>query len=203
MKSIAIVDYGAGNLRSIQKAFEYLGFNAEITSDAKKVVESDGIILPGVGAFHIAMERLISLGMDKAIHEAVNLNKPLLGICLGMQLLFEKGYEVKECSGLGLMKGSVKKIEGDLKIPHMGWNKLNIDKNCSLLKGIEEGSYVYFVHSFYADLEDNTNLNASTYYGSCLPAMVSSGNTFGVQFHPEKSGKTGLAMLKNFGELIV
>lgn len=203
MGSIAIIDYGTGNLRSIQKALEYLGFSVEITGDRKTIAGSDGIILPGVGAFPPAMEKLVSSGIDKTIYESVKLNKPILGICLGMQLLFETGYEVKKCEGLGLLKGSVKKIKGNLKVPHMGWNKLNIDKGSPLFKDIEEGSYVYFVHSFYAEPEERRNLIASTYYGSSLTAAVCEGNIFGVQFHPEKSGKIGLGILKNFGEMIV
>jgi imidazole glycerol-phosphate synthase subunit HisH len=203
MGSIAIIDYGIGNLRSIQKALEYLGFSAEITGDRKTITVSDGIILPGVGAFPTAMEKLVSSGIDKTIYESVKLDKPILGICLGMQLLFQTGYEVKKCEGLGLLKGSVKKIKGNLKVPHMGWNKLNIDKGSPLFKDIEEGSYVYFVHSFYAELKERRNLIASTYYGSSLTAAVCEGKIFGVQFHPEKSGEIGLTMLKNFGEMIV
>lgn len=203
MGSIAIIDYGIGNLRSIQKALEYLGFSADITGDRKTIAGSDGIILPGVGAFPTAMEKLVSSGIDKTLYESVKLGKPILGICLGMQLLFETGYEVKKCEGLGLLKGSVKKIKVRLKVPHMGWNKLNIDKGSPLFKDIEEGSYVYFVHSFYAELEERRNLIASTYYGSSLTAAVCEGKIFGVQFHPEKSGEIGLTMLKNFGEMIV
>lgn len=199
---IKIIDYGVGNLRSVQKAFEYLGYEAEITSDPDEAVEGSGIIIPGVGAFPDAMDNLKKRNMDKALQETVRLNKPVLGICLGMQLLFEKGYEVRECQGLGFIEGSIKRLESGVKIPHMGWNSLNINRECQLLKGVGEGSYVYFVHSFYAEVKDENNLNASTFYGTNLPAIVSSNNVFGIQFHPEKSGDVGMLILKNFGELI-
>ena len=199
---IAIVDYGVGNLRSVQKAFEYLGYEAVVTSDAKEVLNSEGIILPGVGAFPDAMENLRARGLDEVLKKASEINTPILGICLGMQLLFDIGHEIKECAGLGLIKGNIKRLEGKVKIPHMGWNDLKIDRECPLLEGVEEGSYVYFVHSFYADVENNESLNASTFYGQKVPAIVSNENVFGIQFHPEKSGNTGLRILRNFGELI-
>jgi imidazole glycerol phosphate synthase, glutamine amidotransferase subunit len=190
-----------GNLRSVQKALESIGEEAIITSDKEQIEKSEGVILPGVGAFPDAMENLKSKGLDEALKYAVSQNKPVLGICLGMQLLFTEGEEVKQCEGLGLIQGKIKKLYGDVKIPHMGWNSLKIDKKCALLEGIDEGSYVYFVHSFYAEMASKEDLNATTFYGIDVPAIVSSGNLFGAQFHPEKSGDLGIQMLKNFAKL--
>lgn len=200
---IAIVDYGMGNLRSVHKALEYLGIEAFITSDNKKVIESDGIILPGVGAFPDAMKCLNETGLADTLKAAVEKGKPLLGICLGMQLLFEESYEVKYSKGLGFMNGAIRKFEVDLKIPHMGWNSLNIEKNSNILRDVKNGSYVYFVHSFYADIKEENILEASTTYGIKVPAVVGKGNVYGAQFHPEKSGEPGMKILKNFGELVV
>lgn len=199
---ISIVDYGVGNLRSVQKAFESLGFEAEITGDIKRINESKAIILPGVGAFPDAIHELRKTGIYDAVIEAAQCGKPILGICLGMQLLFEYGYEIEKCEGLALIKGSVKKLEGEIKIPHMGWNNIRTIKDCAILKGIADDSYVYFVHSFYAEVIDELDLNSVTDYGSEIPAIVSNGNIYGTQFHPEKSGKVGMKILKNFGELI-
>lgn len=200
---ISIIDYGMGNLRSVQKAFESIGIKAVVTSDKDTILNSRGIILPGVGAFPDAMDNLRKMSLDKVIRKAALDKKiPMLGICLGMQLLFEKGYEVRECEGLGLIKGTIKKIEASVKIPHMGWNNINIKKPCKILEGIESGTYYYFVHSFYADAENEENVNATAYYGMDVTAAVSSGNIYGTQFHPEKSGDVGIRILKNFGELI-
>ena len=195
---IAIIDYGVGNLRSVQKAFEFLGHSVVISSDPKEISDSDAIVLPGVGAFPDAMESLKDKGLDIALVQAENDGKPILGICLGMQLLFDKGYEIRECDGLGFIKGSIRKLQSDVKIPHMGWNDIRKDNDCALLKGIEEGSYVYFVHSFHAELKDESNLNASTIYGGKVPAIVSKNNVFGIQFHPEKSSRAGFRLLRNF-----
>lgn len=200
---IAIVDYGMGNLRSVQKALEYLDIDAFITSNGKEVMNSDGIILPGVGAFPDAMKCLSETGLDGILKEAVENGKPLLGICLGMQLLFEDSFEVRYCKGLGFMKGSIRKFEVDFKIPHMGWNNLFIEKESVLLRDVEPNSYAYFVHSYYADVKEEEILNASTMYGIKVPAVVSKGNVYGAQFHPEKSGESGMRILKNFGELII
>lgn len=199
---ISIIDYGMGNLRSVQKALEYIGEEAIITSDREKILNSSGIILPGVGAFPDAMENLKEKALDKALKEAVSKGIPTLGICLGMQLLFEKGEEVRDCEGLGFFKGTIKKMYGNIKIPHMGWNSLKIEKQCKLLQGIDEESYVYFVHSFYAEIENNSIINACSKYGIDVPAVVSYGNLFGVQFHPEKSGDVGIKILKNFASLL-
>lgn len=198
---ISIIDYGMGNLRSVQKALEYIGEEAVITSDRDEIEKSSGIILPGVGAFPDAMKNLKSRELDIILKKSVDQKKPVLGICLGMQLLFDESEEIELCSGLGLLKGRVKKLYGDIKIPHMGWNSLDIERNCAILDGINEGSYVYFVHSFYAELENKENLNATSSYGVDVPAVVSSGNLFGAQFHPEKSGDVGIEMLKNFVKL--
>lgn len=198
---ISIIDYGMGNLRSVQKALESIGEEAIITSDKEQIGESKGIILPGVGAFPDAMENLKNKELDKALKDAVLQKKPILGICLGMQLLFSQGDEVRVCDGLGFLEGKIRKLYGDVKIPHMGWNSLKIDKNCAILDDIDEGSYVYFVHSFYAEIANKENLNATSFYGMDVPAVVSDNNLFGVQFHPEKSGDVGIQMLKNFAGL--
>ncbi len=199
---ISIIDYGMGNLRSVQKALEYIGEEAVITSDREKILNSNGIILPGVGAFPDAIENLKEKALDKALKEAVARGIPTLGICLGMQLLFTKGEEVKKCDGLGFFKGTIKKMYGNIKIPHMGWNSLKMEKSSKLLQGIDEGSYVYFVHSFYAEIENNDLVNATSKYGIDVPAVISKGNLFGTQFHPEKSGDVGIKILKNFASLI-
>lgn len=201
-KKIAIIDYGMGNLRSVQKAFESFGATCSITSDPKDVLSSSGVILPGVGAFPDAMESIKKLGFDVALKKAVDKKTPILGICLGMQLLFDSSSEIRDTKGLGLIKGNIKKFEVDLKIPHMGWNNLNIIKENALLQGVKNNSYVYFVHSYYAKLNEQ-NLNADTVYGIKVPAVVSSSNVFGTQFHPEKSGEPGIQMLKNFWNLSV
>ncbi|SMC25726.1 glutamine amidotransferase [Clostridium acidisoli DSM 12555] len=201
-KKIAIIDYGMGNLRSVQKAFESFGATCSITSDSKEILSSSGVILPGVGAFPDAMESIKKLGFDVALKKAVDKKTPILGICLGMQLLFDSSSEIRDTKGLGLIKGNIKKFEVDLKIPHMGWNNLNIIKENELLEGVKNNSYVYFVHSYYAKLNEQ-NLNADTVYGIKVPAVVSSSNVFGTQFHPEKSGEPGIQMLKNFWNLSV
>ncbi|MBV4415174.1 imidazole glycerol phosphate synthase subunit HisH [Clostridium tyrobutyricum] len=199
---ISIVDYGMGNLRSVQKALEFIGAEAEITGDKNKILNSRGIILPGVGAFPDAMDNIKKLGIDTVLNEAVNEGTPLMGICLGMQLLFDESEEVRNTKGLGLLKGKIKKFNVDLKIPHMGWNNLIIDSDCEILKDVKEGSYVYFVHSYYAKIQEEEVLKAHSFYGINTPAVVSKGNVFGLQFHPEKSGEPGMQMLKNFWELI-
>lgn len=198
---IAIIDYGMGNLKSVQKALKLIGMDSFITSDKEKLKQAGGIILPGVGAFPFAAENLRKSGMDNAIKEFVKTGKPMLGICLGMQLLFDESEEVRKCKGLGLIKGRIVKIKTDKKIPHMGWNSLNIKKEGSLLKNIKEGSYVYFVHSYCADTDDEF-IDATTDYGIEIPAAVSFKNVYGLQFHPEKSGDVGINILRNFKELV-
>lgn len=197
---IAIIDYGMGNLRSVQKAVEFLGYSAVITSDFDTIKNAEGIILPGVGAFPDAMDNLNEKGLVNVIKKAVQNNTPLLGICLGMQLLFDESEEFRLCNGLGLIKGRIEKIYAKVKIPHMGWNNLEIIGDTPILEGVEDGSYVYFVHSYYANVADDS-LVAKTQYGMDITAVVSKGNVFGMQFHPEKSGEVGMKMLKNFCQL--
>ncbi|SDB44313.1 glutamine amidotransferase [Ruminococcaceae bacterium FB2012] len=197
---IAIIDYGAGNIFSVKNALDYLGAECRLTSDIKELEEADKLILPGVGAFPAAMDMLKKSGLVRAIKEQAE-KKPLLGICLGMQLLFEKSYEFEECEGLGLIKGYVDRIdEPGLVIPHMGWNKLVYNHDCPLFEGLEE-SYVYFVHSYKAFCDDK-DLYAYCEYGSRVSAVVGDGKfVFGTQFHPEKSGAAGLKMLENFAKM--
>ncbi len=199
---IAVIDYGAGNIFSVKNALDYLGLKSVLTNKKEDIENADGLILPGVGAFPSAMKMLEQSGLKETI-KTESKKKPFLGICLGMQIIFEKGYEFKECDGLGLISGSVQKMEEeDLIIPHMGWNKLEILNDCPLLSGLDENSYVYFVHSYKAECDDK-NIAAYSVYGSRVPALVFDGNTvYGAQFHPEKSGDTGLKILKNFGGLI-
>ena len=196
----AIVDYGVGNLMSVSNAMHYLGFETKITSDATELELADSILLPGVGAFPDAADKLRGPGLDQVLI-AESKKKPILGICLGMQLLLERGEEVRPCEGLGFVKGSVRKIDTALKLPHIGWNELHFQNDSPLFRGIDEGAYVYFVHSFCAVAEDESQVIARTDYGTSVAAAVQSGNVFGTQFHPEKSGEIGLAMLKNFGEM--
>ena len=196
----AIVDYGVGNLMSVSNAMHYLGFETKITSDAKELELADSILLPGVGAFPDAADKLRGPGLDQVLI-AESQKKPILGICLGMQLLLERGEEVRPCEGLGFVKGSVRKINTALKLPHIGWNELHFQNDSPLFRGIDEGAYVYFVHSFCAVAEDESQVIARTDYGASVVAAVQSGNVFGTQFHPQKSGEIGLAMLKNFGEM--
>lgn len=198
---IGIIDYGMGNLRSVQKALELLGYETVISDEYHELSQCESLILPGVGAFPDAMANLKKASLDNIVKEYAESGRPVLGICLGMQLLFDVGYEVSECEGLGLIHGSVLKLLEDVKVPHMGWNSLSIRGNCPLLKGVQEESYVYFVHSFYAAVKNDEDLNAWTQYGGRVPAVVSRGSVYGVQFHPEKSGSVGLKILKNFGEL--
>ncbi|HEZ7986646.1 MAG TPA: imidazole glycerol phosphate synthase subunit HisH [Ruminococcus sp.] len=199
---IAIIDYGAGNIFSVKNALDYLGLENALVSDADSVKAADGVILPGVGAFPAAMEKLTATGLIETIKEETA-RKPFLGICLGMQLIFDKGYEFEECSGLGLIGGSVRKMdEPELIIPHMGWNKLEKLNDCPLLDGIGGDEYVYFVHSYKACCEDR-NIAAYCTYGGRVPALVYDGKfVYGAQFHPEKSGETGLKILRNFGGLL-
>ncbi len=199
---IAIIDYGAGNIFSVKNALDYLGLENELVSDKESIKAADALILPGVGAFPAAMKMLESTGLVDTIKEEAT-KKPLLGICLGLQMLFEKGYEFEECDGLGLIKGSVRYMEEpDLIIPHMGWNKLETLNDCKLLEGLSDNEYVYFVHSYKAECADE-NISAYSQYGGRVPALVFDGKfVYGAQFHPEKSGSTGLAILKNFGSLI-
>ena len=196
----AIVDYGVGNLKSIANALDYLGLSSEITGQPDGLERADALILPGVGAFPDAADKLRQTGLDRAVLAQAE-KKPVLGICLGMQLLFDEGEEVRPCQGLGLVSGTVRKIATELKLPHIGWNSLTFPNPSPLFKGVEPGSYVYFVHTFCALPDQPSNVLAVTDYGGPVTAAVGRGNIYGCQFHPEKSGETGLQILRNFGEL--
>ena len=197
---IAIIDYGAGNLFSVKNALDFLGEENVITSDPDILRAADGLILPGVGAFPDAMRMLRSSGLAEVIKEEAKAGKPLLGICLGMQVLFEKGTEFEETEGLSLIPGTVDRIRTEKKIPHMGYNELIFGVPSPLLHGIEEGDCVYFVHSFMANTAPEY-IAASCDYGTEITALVQKDNIYGAQFHPEKSGTVGLTILKNFGGL--
>ena len=202
---IAIVDYGCGNLFSLKSSLSFLGLDCKITGDADEIRSADKIILPGVGAFGDAVKKLRDTGLFDLLKECAAQGKYIFGICLGMQMLFEKSFEYGEHEGLGFIKGEICPFEGDidaqLKIPHMGWNKLNIrSADDPIFKYIEQGDYMYFVHSFYGKNCD-ASVIADAEYGVSVPAVVKNGNVYGAQFHPEKSGEKGLALLKAFAEL--
>lgn len=196
---IAVIDYGAGNLYSVKNALDFLGAPSKITGDAAEIAAADKVILPGVGAFGDAMKSLRDRGLDAAVKETVNSKKPLLGICLGLQLLFESSEESKGVSGLGIFRGHIAKIpDRGLKIPHMGWNNITFAKENRLFKGLGENPFVYFVHSYYIRPENEEIISAYTEYGEKLGIAVEDGNVFATQFHPEKSGDAGMTVLKNF-----
>lgn len=200
---IAIIDYGVGNLFSIACSLKAIGQEVVVTGNAEEIRKADKLILPGVGAFPDAIKKLKADGLDKVVIEEAKKGKPLLGICLGMQMLFEKSYEFGESNGLSLIKGNVKEIKpliGDLKVPHIGWNSLSFTKDSKLFKYIKEGDYVYFVHSFSAQ-DCEKSVTSTTDYGAVLTATVENGNVYGAQFHPEKSGEVGLKILKAFTEI--
>ena len=200
MKYTAIVDYGVGNLKSVANAMAYVGQRTLVTGDAGELEQADAIILPGVGAFPDAAEKLRRTGLDKSLLAQAG-RKPILGICLGMQLLLDRGEEGKECEGLGLVSGSVKRIKTEYKLPHIGWNSLSFQNNSPLFRGLEDGTYAYFVHSYCAFARNEEDVIARTEYGASVVAAVAHGGVYGCQFHPEKSGEAGLLILKNFGEL--
>ena len=207
---IAVIDYGVGNLFSLLSSLNYVGLNTKLTNDIEEIKNAKGIILPGVGAFRDAIGNLEKYGLKETlINEAKN-GKPFLGICLGMQMLFKKSYEYGEYEGLGLINGTVEEIKkyipenSDLKIPHMGWNSLIINerfKDDKILKDVNNNEYVYYVHSYFAKT-DMKNIVTYSEYGTKIPGIVKNENVYGMQFHPEKSGDTGLKLLKNWGELI-
>jgi imidazole glycerol-phosphate synthase subunit HisH len=204
--SLAIVDYGAGNLRSVQKAFQHVGVPAEITRDKAAIRGAKGVVLPGVGSFDPAIGELRAYGLETVIEEAIALGKPFLGICLGMQHLFESSEEGKQ-KGLALLPGQVKKFNfagtpwSNQSIPHMGWNRLLFKHKAPIFDGIEEGAMMYFAHSYHAVTPDEMLVATRTDYGVEFVSSVWKGNLFGLQFHPEKSGEKGLLILKNFGRL--
>lgn len=191
-----------GNLRSVQKAFEKVGFEAQITDDPKKILEAEAIVLPGVGAFGAAMKRLEEAELIEPIRKSINSGKPYLGICLGLQMLFTESEEGGWYQGLDLIPGKVKRFAEGLKIPHIGWNQIKIKKEVPILKGIEDESYVYFVHSYYVIPEDKSIIATTTNYGADFVSMIFFDNVYATQFHPEKSQKIGLKILENFGRLI-
>ena len=197
---IAIIDYGMGNLRSVQKAFEFLGMQAVITEEASVIEKADKVVLPGVGAFADAMATIKQKNIDKALYRVVEQKKPLLGICLGMQMFFEKSYEYGEHEGLSLLKGEIRRLPDTVKIPHMGWNCLSIQMRSPLFEGLEKEPYVYFVHSYYLQTEAPI-VSATTYYGKQIQVAAQKDNIFALQFHPEKSGDVGLKILENFGRI--
>lgn len=197
---IAVIDYGAGNLHSVKNALDYLGAESVITSSSDEILNADKVILPGVGSFGDAMRRLEEKNLIDSVKRAADGTKPFLGICLGLQLLFEASEESPGVEGLGIFKGSVVRIpEHGLKIPHMGWNNISLAKDSRILPGNKP--YVYFVHSYYIKAEDKSDVSAYTEYGESLDVAVERGNVFATQFHPEKSGKVGLDILKRFLDL--
>ena len=199
---IAIIDYGMGNLRSVQKAFERVGATAKITDSAEDLKSAEKIVLPGVGAVRPAMEKLEQLNLIDPIQSNIQSGKLFLGICLGFQLLFDKSEEGGESKALGILPGTVKRFEGDIRVPHMGWNTLQLNQtDCALFKNLPTDASVYFCHSYYACPEDNSVTATSTEYGKTFTSSVHYENIYGTQFHPEKSQSIGLNMLKNFTEI--
>ena len=200
---IAIIDYNAGNLKSVEKALHFLGQECVVTRDFYEIEQADKVILPGVGAFGDAMGQLKKYELDKVIREVTQKGTPFLGICLGLQLLFEGSDESQGVEGLHILDGAIKRIpdQPGLKIPHIGWNSLNLQNNGRLFAGLEEHPYVYFVHSYYLQAEDEQSVKATTEYSTTIHASVEKDNIFACQFHPEKSGDVGLAILKNFAQL--
>ncbi|MCD8330712.1 MAG: imidazole glycerol phosphate synthase subunit HisH [Lachnospiraceae bacterium] len=200
---ITIVDYDAGNLRSVEKALRLLGEEPLVTRDPEEICAADKVILPGVGAFGDAMENLDRFGLTEVLRQVAARGTPFLGICLGMQLLFERSDESEGAKGLGILPGEILRIPPSpgLKIPHMGWNSLDITPGARLFQGVDNGSYVYFVHSYYLKAREESIVAATTEYSVHIHASVESGNVFGCQFHPEKSSSVGLTILKNFVEL--
>ncbi len=200
---VAIIDYDAGNIRSVEKALQYLGQDVVITRDRETLLSADQVILPGVGSFGDAMEKLRNYGLETVIKEIVAKGTPFLGICLGLQMLFESSEESPGVKGLGLLKGKIRRIPAKqgLKIPHMGWNALAVKEGATLFKGIAEHPYVYFVHSYYLSAQEEEDVAATTFYSTTIHASVEKGNLFACQFHPEKSGAVGLKILDNFVHL--
>lgn len=202
---IVIIDYGMGNLKSVYNALIKIGCECKISSDIEDIRKADGLILPGVGAFKDCMDNLKKANLIEVIKEEAAKGKPLLGICLGMQVLFEKGYEGEGADGLGILKGEiVKMLDNNVKIPHIGWNNLEKNREDELLEGLKEDAFVYYVHSYYAQGYDDVDLVGYSEYGTMkIPGLVRKNNVMGAQFHPEKSGEIGLGILRNFKELIV
>ena len=200
---VAIIDYDAGNIKSVENAVRFLGHEVKVTADAGEILSADHIILPGVGAFGDAMQRLRAADLEGTIRQAVEAGKPFLGICLGLQLIFEESEESPGVKGLGLLPGRIRRIpEGDgRKVPQIGWNDLSFPRSSRLFAGIPEGSYVYFVHSYYLEAGDPADVAARTEYGVSIDAAVEHGKLFACQFHPEKSERIGMQILENFLKL--
>lgn len=201
---IAIIDYGMGNLRSVQKGFERVGCQAQVTREASKIAAARGVVLPGVGAFHACMENLQRFGLIEPIRETVREKKPFLGICLGFQLLFSESEEFGKQKGLDLFSGKVVgfNLDSGLKVPHMGWNRVEKKKPSPFMEGISSGDYVYFVHSFYVMPNDVSVIATTTEYGSSFVSSIATDHLFACQFHPEKSQELGLRILSNFGRFV-
>ena len=201
---IAVIDYGAGNLQSVVKALHFIGCDCMITNNKQELLSANGAILPGVGSFGDAMDCMSRSGAADGVLSFVKTGKPLLGICLGLQLLFDSSEESPNARGLGLLKGSIRKIpdnDGTLKIPHMGWNSLELCRRDGIFQGLPDNPYVYFVHSYYLTAEDESIVSAKTQYGTSIDAAVAFENIYATQFHPEKSGKLGLQILRNFAAI--
>lgn len=200
---IAIIDYDAGNMKSVEKALQFLGEEPVITRDREIILSADGVILPGVGKFGDAMGKLQEYGLVPVIHECVDRGIPFMGICLGLQLIFESSEESPGVDGLSLLPGKIIRIPGDggLKVPHIGWNNLRFPNGSRLLRGLPEDSYVYFVHSYYLQADDPETVIATTEYGALIHAAVEKDNIFACQFHPEKSSEAGMQILRNFLEI--
>lgn len=202
---IAIIDYGAGNIQSVYKALKFIDCDAVVTKNPDEILKADGAILPGVGSFGDTMDTMQKYGIKDTVIKYTQSGKPFLGICLGLQLLFPKSEESVGAEGLSILQGEIKKIpnnSGELKIPHIGWNNLNIKKHDGLFKGIDGSPYVYFVHSYYLDVQDKDIVSSQTNYGVLIDASVQKDNVFATQFHPEKSGDVGLKMLRNFADIV-
>jgi glutamine amidotransferase len=199
---ITIIDYGAGNLFSVRKAIEYFDVDVAISDNSEDILNAEGLILPGVGAFGWGMKLLEEKRLCEPIREAVDKGVPLLGVCLGLQLLFEESEESPEVSGLGLIRGRVKRLPNDLPLPHIGWNQVKIIKETRIFKGISQDSFFYFVHSYYGEPLDRDSVCGITEYGIEFPSVICKENIFAVQFHPEKSSSEGLKIYKNFLEVV-
>lgn len=197
---VAIIDYGVGNLRSVEKAFAATGCEAMVTGEESALRKADRLVLPGVGAFGACMKALSERGFDRLVREQVKSGTPVLGVCVGMQLLFQESDEFGSTPGLGLMRGRVRRFENSLVVPHVGWNRIHQRKAHALFEGVDDGAFCYFVHSFYCEPADEAVVVGQTEYGGRYASVVAQGNVCGVQFHPEKSQEIGLRMLRNFAE---
>jgi glutamine amidotransferase len=203
---VAVIDYDMGNLRSVQKGFERVGVRAEVTRDPDRIDAAHGVVLPGVGAFGACMENLRAFGLVEPVRRAIDSGRPFLGICVGLQLLFEESEEYGPVEGLGILRGRCRRFphseDPEYRVPHMGWNQIAMTNPSPLLEGIEDGSFVYFVHSYYAEADDPAVVAASTTYAVDFVASVARDNLYGCQFHPEKSQQIGLKILENFGRIV-